>query len=81
MYGNMKLKPLLTPTPCTGGRSRIELGQQHLQVLAACEALLKTLEAATPADCEYGSEPAAAAARDAWRERTCHIPEDSMVVS
>lgn len=72
MYGNLKLKPLLTPTPRTGGRSRTELGQQHLQVLATCDALLKALEAAAPADCDYGSGPDAniATARDAWRERT-----------
>jgi hypothetical protein len=72
MYGNLKLKPLLTPTPGTGGRSRTELGQLHLQVLAACEALLKALEAAAPTDCDYGFAPEAnvASARDAWRERT-----------
>jgi hypothetical protein len=72
MYGNLKLKPLLTPTPGIGGRSRTELGQQHLQVLAACDALLKALEAAAPADCDYGSAPEVnvAAAQNAWRERT-----------
>jgi hypothetical protein len=72
MYANLKLKPLLTPTPGTGGRSRTELGQQHLQVLAACDALLKALETAAPADCDYGSEPDAngATAQDVWRERT-----------
>ena len=72
MYGNLKLKPLLTPTPGIGGRSRTELGQQYLQVLAACDALLKALDEAAPADPEDGPALAAsgARAREPWRERT-----------
>jgi hypothetical protein len=75
MYRNLKLKPLLTPTPGTGGRSRTELGQRHLQVLAACDGLLKALEAAAPTDFDCGSGPdeKVAMARDAWHERTALI--------
>ncbi len=47
MYGKLDLKPLLTPTPGAEGRSKVELGGQRLDVLAACDALLKALTGST----------------------------------
>lgn len=75
MYGNLKLTPLQTPTPGTGGRSRIELGQQHLHVLAAYDGLLEALAAAEPPAGDDGAEPDAAGttALAAWRERTALV--------
>ncbi|WP_146256166.1 hypothetical protein [Aestuariivirga litoralis] len=75
MYPSLKLSPLLTPTPHTAGRSKAELVERRLEVMAACDSLLKAIKATLPEDCEYepptpkvGDE-----ARRAWRERSAII--------
>lgn len=75
MYPSLKLSPLLTPKPHSAGRSKAELVERRLDVMAACDALLKAIEATLPEDCEYepptpkvGDE-----ARKAWRERSAII--------
>lgn len=79
MYSDLDLKPLLTPTPGAEGRSKAELGGQRLDVLAACDALLRALEASMPADSDYcpTSPVAGEAARCAWRQRM-PVPETSV---
>lgn len=71
MYSDLDLKPLLTPTPGAEGRSNAELGGQRLDVLAACDALLRALEASMPGDSDYSppSPVRGEAARYAWRQR------------
>jgi hypothetical protein len=71
MYGKLDLKPLLTPAPGAEGRSKAEPGGQRLDVLAACDALLRAFKASMPADSDYSppSPVTGEAARSAWRER------------
>ena len=75
MYQSLKLSPLLTPKPHSAGNSKAELVERRLEVMAACDALLKVIVATLPDNCEYelpapkvGDE-----ARKAWRERSAII--------
>ena len=72
MYPSLKLSPLLTPNLHAAGRSKAELVERRLEVIAACDALLKAIQATLPEDCEY--EPPTSEvgdeARKAWCERS-----------
>lgn len=71
MHHSLTLSPLLTPRPSAAGRSKTVLAEQRLAVMKACDALLRSLEAALPEDCDHKPPTGAhgGMARKAWRER------------